>query len=75
MTLQKGAPMLPVDEQMRIITSGAAKIVPEADLKKKLERGVPLNIKLGVDPPAPTCISATPSRCARCASSRTSATA
>ena len=41
--------MLPVDEQMRIITSGASKIVPEADLKKKLERGVPLNIKLGVE--------------------------
>ncbi len=45
--------MLPVEEQMRIITSGAAKIVPEADLKKKLERGVPLNIKLGVDPTSP----------------------
>ena len=45
--------MLPVDEQMCIITSGAAKIVPEADLKKKLERGVPLNIKLGVDPTSP----------------------
>ena len=45
--------MLPVDEQMRIITSGAAKIVPETDLKKKLERGVPLNIKLGVDPTSP----------------------
>ncbi len=45
--------MLSVDEQMRIITSGAAKIVPEADLKKKLERGVPLNIKLGVDPTSP----------------------
>ena len=35
--------MLSVDEQMRIITSGAAQIVPEADLKKKLERGVPLS--------------------------------
>ena len=45
--------MLPVDEQMRIITSGAAQIVPEADLRKKLERGVPLNIKLGVDPTSP----------------------
>lgn len=45
--------MLPVDEQMRIITSGAAKIVPEADLRKRLERGVPLNIKLGVDPTSP----------------------
>lgn len=45
--------MLPVDEQMRIITSGVAKIAPEADLKKKLERGVPLNIKMGVDPTSP----------------------
>ncbi|WP_199824829.1 tyrosine--tRNA ligase [Collinsella provencensis] len=45
--------MLPVDEQMRIIASGTAKIVPEADLRKKLERGVPLNIKLGVDPTSP----------------------
>ena len=45
--------MLSVEEQMRIITSGAAQIVPEADLKKKLERGVPLNIKLGVDPTSP----------------------
>ncbi len=45
--------MLPVDEQMRIITSGVAQIVPEADLRKKLERGVPLNIKLGVDHTSP----------------------
>ena len=45
--------MLSVDEQMRIITSGTAQIVPEADLRKKLERGVPLNIKLGVDPTSP----------------------
>lgn len=45
--------MLPVDEQMRVIASGAAQIVPEADLRKKLERGVPLNIKLGVDPTSP----------------------
>ena len=48
-----GYPMLSVDEQMRIITSGAAKIVPEADLRKKLEKGEPLNIKLGVDPTSP----------------------
>ena len=45
--------MLSVDEQMRIITSGVAKIVPEADLRKKLEKGEPLNIKLGVDPTSP----------------------
>ena len=45
--------MLSVDEQMRVITSGAAQIVPEADLRKKLEKGEPLNIKLGVDPTSP----------------------
>ena len=35
--------MLPVDEQMKIITSGAAQIVPEADLRKKLEKGTPVS--------------------------------
>lgn len=45
--------MLPVDEQMHIIKSGVAQIVPEEDLKKKLAKGEPINIKLGVDPTAP----------------------
>ena len=45
--------MLTVDEQMKVIASGVAQIVPEAELRKKLERGVPLNIKLGVDPTSP----------------------
>ena len=45
--------MLSVDEQMKIIASGAAKIVPEEGLRKKLEKGTPLNIKLGVDPTSP----------------------
>ncbi|MBQ9058339.1 MAG: tyrosine--tRNA ligase [Atopobiaceae bacterium] len=45
--------MLPVDEQLKVITSGALQIVPLDELKKKLERGVPLNIKLGVDPTSP----------------------
>ena len=45
--------MLSVDEQMKVIASGVAKIVPEEGLRKKLERGVPLNIKLGVDPTSP----------------------
>ena len=66
--------MLSVDEQMRIITSGVAQIVPEADLRKKLEKGEPLNIKLGVDPTSPDLHLATPCRCARCVSSRTWAT-
>lgn len=45
--------MLSPEEQLHIITSGAAQIVPEADLMKKLKRGEPLNIKLGVDPTSP----------------------
>lgn len=45
--------MLPVDEQLRVITSGTMQIVPVEELKKKLEKGQPLNIKLGVDPTSP----------------------
>ena len=45
--------MLPVDEQLKVITSGTQQIVPLDELKKKLEKGVPLNIKLGVDPTSP----------------------
>ncbi len=45
--------MLSVDEQMKVIASGVAQIVPEAGLRKKLERNEPLNIKLGVDPTSP----------------------
>ncbi|MDR1413313.1 MAG: tyrosine--tRNA ligase [Actinomycetes bacterium] len=42
-----------VDEQLDILQSGTADIVPLADLKTKLQRGVPLRVKLGVDPTAP----------------------
>ena len=45
--------MLPVDEQLKVITSGTMQIVPLDELKKKLEKGTPLNIKLGVDPTSP----------------------
>lgn len=45
--------MLSAEEQLHIISSGAAQIVPEAALLEKLKRGIPLNIKLGVDPTAP----------------------
>lgn len=45
--------MLSPEEQLHIIVSGAAQIVPEAALLEKLKRGNPLNIKLGVDPTAP----------------------
>ena len=41
------------EEQLHIIKSGTAGIVPESALLEKLKRGVPLNIKLGVDPTAP----------------------
>jgi tyrosyl-tRNA synthetase len=40
-------------EQLRIIKSGTADLVPEADLVTKLASGRPLTIKLGVDPTAP----------------------
>ena len=45
--------MLPAEEQLRIIKSGTAQIVPEEALLEKLKRDRPLNIKLGVDPTAP----------------------
>ncbi|NGM16517.1 tyrosine--tRNA ligase [Eggerthellaceae bacterium zg-893] len=45
--------MLSPEEQLHIISSGTAAIVPEAALMEKLKRGMPLNIKLGVDPTAP----------------------
>ncbi|MBU4557456.1 MAG: tyrosine--tRNA ligase [Actinobacteria bacterium] len=38
---------------MHVIDSGTADIVPLADLRKKLESGRTLRIKLGVDPTAP----------------------
>lgn len=45
--------MLDVQEQMNVIASGVADIVPCELLKKKLAKDKPLNIKLGVDPTAP----------------------
>lgn len=45
--------MLSPEEQLHIIRSGASQIVPEEALLKKLRRGAPLNVKLGVDPTAP----------------------
>ena len=45
--------MLPVDEQLRTITSGTMQVVPMEELKRKLSRDEPLNVKLGVDPTSP----------------------
>ena len=42
-----------VEEQLKIIKSGTAQIIPEELLVKKLKKNKPLNIKLGVDPTAP----------------------
>ena len=41
------------EEQLHIIQSGTAQIVPESALLEKLKRGKSLNVKLGVDPTAP----------------------
>ncbi len=41
-----------VDEQVRILTSGAVDVVDEADLRRKLSEGRPLRVKLGIDPTA-----------------------
>ncbi len=47
----------PVDEQLAYLTKGVAEIIPEAELRAKLERsrqtGTPLRVYLGVDPTAP----------------------
>ncbi len=46
--------MLSVDEQIRVIRRGVEQIVPEAELRQKLERslktGKPLRVKYGIDP-------------------------
>jgi tyrosyl-tRNA synthetase len=42
-----------IKKQLEIIKSSTTAVIPEADLIKKLERGVPLRIKLGMDPTAP----------------------
>jgi tyrosyl-tRNA synthetase len=46
-----------VDEQLAFLKKGVSEIVPEAELRAKLEKsyktGKPLRVKLGVDPTAP----------------------
>jgi tyrosyl-tRNA synthetase len=50
-------PFKTVDEQLAYLKKGVAEIIPEADLKLKLENslktGKPLRVYLGVDPTAP----------------------
>lgn len=45
--------MTSISEALSIIRRGADEILPEADLKAKLEEGRPLRIKAGFDPTAP----------------------
>ena len=39
-----------VDQQLRVVRSGAVDLVPEADFRRKLASGRPLRVKLGIDP-------------------------
>jgi tyrosyl-tRNA synthetase len=47
----------PVEEQLAYLKKGTAEVIPEAELKAKLEHsfktGIPLRVYLGVDPTAP----------------------
>src|SRR5580693_1321553 len=47
----------PMEEQLAYLKKGVSEIVPEAELRAKLEKsyktGKPLRVKLGVDPTAP----------------------
>src|SRR5438552_5241509 len=42
-----------IQETLKKIKAGTAQVIPEAELEKKLQRNVPLRIKLGMDPTAP----------------------
>ena len=48
--------MVPFDDQLRILRSGVAEVIPDADfdlrLKESVEGGQPLRVKLGLDPTA-----------------------
>lgn len=41
-----------IDEQLAILRRGTTEIISEDDLRKKLQKGTPLRVKLGVDPTA-----------------------
>ena len=45
--------MVSIDQQMAQIKRGIAELIDEGELRKKLERDKPLNIKVGFDPTAP----------------------
>src|SRR5207237_2628172 len=45
-------PTLPVDEQLRIVRTGAVDLITEDDFRRKLGTGRSLRVKLGIDPTA-----------------------
>src|SRR3954451_14841344 len=45
-------PTLPVDEQLRIVRTGAVDLITEDDFRRKLGSGRSLRVKLGIDPTA-----------------------
>lgn len=44
---------VPIDEQIALLRRGVVDLVSEDDLRRKLERGAPLRVKLGADPTRP----------------------
>ncbi|MGH8687316.1 MAG: tyrosine--tRNA ligase, partial [Burkholderiales bacterium] len=46
-------PPTPIDDALARIKHGAEELIVEAELARKLARGVPLRVKLGLDPTAP----------------------
>lgn len=42
-----------ISKILTLLKTGTVQVTPESDLAKKLERGIPLRIKLGMDPTAP----------------------
>ncbi len=45
--------MMDIDKQLEIIRRGCAELINEEELRKKLQRGIPLRVKMGFDPTAP----------------------
>ena len=45
--------MIDIERQMALIKLGVAELIDEGELRKKLERGTPLRVKVGFDPTAP----------------------
>lgn len=44
---------VPVNEQLEILKRGVVDLVSEEDLRRKIEKGAPLRVKLGADPTRP----------------------